>query len=539
VSFGPGNPGTGGKVSSATSVTVTSPADTTGPVDVAVTTPNGTSASSPADQFSYEPVPTVTAVAADAGPVSGGTSVDITGTGFIAGATSVSFGTGHAASVTVNSPTSLTVKSPSASAGTVDVTVTTAGGSSFTGTADQFTYDPLPTITSISPSAGPITGGTEVTITGTNFVAGETSVALGTKVVSSATVASTTITLTTPASASSGAVDVRVTTPGGRSPTSSNDLFTYVRLPIVTGLSPNGGPPAGGSTVTIRGSDLNGATSVVFGSAPAKSFKVVSSTEIAAVSPKQRGGAVQVAVTTPLGTSATSTATAFTYAAAPAVADSPASPVTTTQALLWASINPRGLGVTRCQFEYGRTSRYGRRIACTLSGTGSPIQAAAVVKGLAPHTVYHFRVVASTNGGTSATGDRRLTTQSASAVPPLSVGWTMQRGSRGSGSLGRLVGLSRIAGAMAGESITVTCARACSPHLLLTIPVFMKPVAPVNLGRPISLTASTSIQITASAPGRLSRQMRYAFARVASGVTLRLVNSGCVSSAGRAVRCPA
>jgi hypothetical protein len=72
-------------------------------------------------------VPTVTAASPATGPIAGGTSVTITGTGFVSGAT-VNFGTTPAAGVTVNSATSITATSPAGSAGVVDVTVTTPGG---------------------------------------------------------------------------------------------------------------------------------------------------------------------------------------------------------------------------------------------------------------------------------------------------------------------------------------------------------------------------------------------------------------------------
>src|SRR5208337_5028734 len=100
-----------------------------GTVDVTVTTPGGTSATSASDQFTYDPVPTVTGVTPAAGPVAGGTTVTVTGTGFT-GATSVKFGTTAATSYTVVSATSITAVSPAGSAGTVDVTVTTPGGTS-------------------------------------------------------------------------------------------------------------------------------------------------------------------------------------------------------------------------------------------------------------------------------------------------------------------------------------------------------------------------------------------------------------------------
>ena len=57
-------------------------------------------------------------------------------------------------------------------------TVTTNGGTSATSSADQFTYVAPPTVTAVSPISGPITGGSLVTITGTNFT-GATAVDFG------------------------------------------------------------------------------------------------------------------------------------------------------------------------------------------------------------------------------------------------------------------------------------------------------------------------------------------------------------------------
>ena len=56
-----------------------------------------------------------------------------------------------------------------------------------------------------------------------------------------------------------------MTTPGGTSAPSSADQFSYVSAPTVTGINPNTGPPAGGTSVTITGTNLNGATAVRFG----------------------------------------------------------------------------------------------------------------------------------------------------------------------------------------------------------------------------------------------------------------------------------
>ena len=101
----------------------------------------------------------------------------ITGTN-LSSATAVDFGS-NAGTIVSDSATQIVVKDPAGTAGTVDVTVTTAGGASATSSADQFTYAAAPAVTSsVSPSAGPLAGGTTVTIIGTNL-AGATAVDFG------------------------------------------------------------------------------------------------------------------------------------------------------------------------------------------------------------------------------------------------------------------------------------------------------------------------------------------------------------------------
>jgi outer membrane murein-binding lipoprotein Lpp len=83
--------------------------------------------------------PTVTAVSPTSGPVAGGTTVAVTGTGFT-GATAVNFGSTPAPSFTVASDTWVSAVSPATdTADTVDITVVTADGTSATSPADQFT----------------------------------------------------------------------------------------------------------------------------------------------------------------------------------------------------------------------------------------------------------------------------------------------------------------------------------------------------------------------------------------------------------------
>ena len=174
-----------------------------------------------------------------------------------------------------------------------------------------------PTVTGISPNSGPAPGGTLVTITGTGF-SGATAVDFGTTAATDVTVVNDT-TITADSPAGTGAVDVTVTAPNGTSATSTADKFAYIASPAVTGVSPNSGPAAGGTLVTITGTGFTGATAVDFGTTAATDVTVQSGTTITALSPAG-AGLVDVTVTTPNGSSATSTADQFTYVAtAPAV----------------------------------------------------------------------------------------------------------------------------------------------------------------------------------------------------------------------------
>jgi len=76
--------------------------------------------------------------------------------------------------------------------------------------------------------------------------------------------------------------------------------------PTVTGLSVGVGSIAGGTEVTITGTDLNGASAVEFGELPAVGYTVKSDTQIVATAPPStEPGQVDVTVTTVAGTSAT------------------------------------------------------------------------------------------------------------------------------------------------------------------------------------------------------------------------------------------
>jgi hypothetical protein len=241
-------------------------------------------------------VPKVTSISPNSGPVSGGTPVTIVGSNFCA-VDNVYFGN-NSVSFNVISPNQISVTSPNNPAGAVAVTVTTDGGVSNPG---SFTYVAKPTVTAVAPGQGPTNGGTPVTLTGTGFVTGATTVQFGTASATNVSVQSSTqLTATTPPNAA-GLISVTVSTAGGIS--SPNNLFTYVAKPTVTSISPNKGSAKGGTSVVIKGTGFTSARAVNFGTITAKSFTINSSTQITATAPANAAGTVDVTVTTPGGTS--------------------------------------------------------------------------------------------------------------------------------------------------------------------------------------------------------------------------------------------
>ena len=166
-----------------------------------------------------------------------------------------------------------------------------------------------PTVTSVTPATGPLTGGNTVTIAGTGFT-GATSVTFGGVAATSFSVVSNTaITAVVPSNTTAGAVSVIVT--NGTGSNAANTLYSYLvatPAPTVTSVTPATGLPTGGNTVTIAGTGFTGATSVTFGGVAATSFSVVSNTAITAVVPSSAStGPVSVIVTSGGGSNAANT----------------------------------------------------------------------------------------------------------------------------------------------------------------------------------------------------------------------------------------
>lgn len=233
------------------------------------------------------PPPTLTSLTPTAGP--GATSVTLTGTDFgVAQSTSTVSFNGTAATPTAWSPTSITTAVPAgASSGPVTVTV---GGR--TSSALSFTVASPPTLTALSPTAGPV--GASVTITGTNFGAsqGASTISFNGAVASPSAWSSTSIVAPVPAGAGSGPVTVTV---DGQ--TSNGLTFTVIPTPTLTALSPTSG--ASGATVTLTGTNFGaaqGSSVVLFNGTAAVPAAWSASSITTAVPPGASTGPVTVTV---------------------------------------------------------------------------------------------------------------------------------------------------------------------------------------------------------------------------------------------------
>ena len=224
-------------VESATRLTVKAPSHAAGEVLVRVVNKaGGMSAKAKAGRYTYLlPLPTITALDVASGPIAGGTTVTITGTGFT-GATEVTFGGVDAASFTVVNATTITATTAAypnllGVNTTVYVFVTTAAGTSDPQMAGAFTFtvpstsSGVPTVTGVAPDEGPAAGGTAVTITGTGFTGTVAVDFADTAATSVVVVSDTQITCVTPVGA--GTVDVTVTNAKGTSSDVPADWFLF------------------------------------------------------------------------------------------------------------------------------------------------------------------------------------------------------------------------------------------------------------------------------------------------------------------------
>lgn len=452
VNFG-GVPATNFSIQSDTAIIATSPAGTAGPVDVTVTSLGGASATGAGAVYTYVEAPTIGSVSPAEGiahATDRPANVTIAGSNFSASGNSVNFG-GVPGTIVSESTTSIVVTPPAnATGGLVNIDVFNAAFQS--GSAvNAYRYILPPTVT-VTFSPDTITGfeSTRFTVTLTN----PNPVALqGVRVASSGAATPFALTsfvnscstgnhnatagyhlngFTLAAGASCSDISDQASSAGGvyqfvtNAPTSTgtattamtltgvpatSNAVTAYRTASITSVSPNSGPQAGGTAITITGTNFTGATGVTVDGVAATNVIVASNTSITATTPASASaGARTVAVTNPAGTGTRTNA--FTYNALPdaPTITAPANNATTALRPTYAGSAPSGSTVT--------VYVDGASIGTTLAGGGAwTLQNPTTFGEGETHTVY--ATAATVSQGTSPSSSTiTFTTDGAAPAAP-------------------------------------------------------------------------------------------------------------------------
>lgn len=255
--------------------------------------------------------PRIDSITPASGSIDGGQAITIQGDYFTNDAIVTIDGI-QALNVNVVDSQSITAITPGGSTpGPVNLEITLGSGTGYA----SATYTYLePTITSISPTSGPETGGTEVLITGTLFSPTATVEFDGISATNVTFIDSSRLSATTPGG--TGTVDVTLTTPNSQAYLSQAFTYSASPPPQVSGINPQSGDSNGGTAVTISGTDFLSGLSVSLGSTPLDNLTVVNSTTITGNVPALSPGTYSLFVTNPDGQSDT-LVNAYTVTQAP------------------------------------------------------------------------------------------------------------------------------------------------------------------------------------------------------------------------------
>jgi hypothetical protein len=175
------------------------------------------------------------------------------------------------------------------------------------------TSEPLPVITKVKPTSGPVGGGTSVVITGTNL-GNASGVDFGAVEATSFHVNSATSVTAVAPPGEAGLTEITVTNLGGTSAITTKDRYKYT--PTITSLEPNAGSKAGGTLVVVKGEGFGLGTSATlfkFGTSKGTGVDCTSSSECTVVAPAHAVGTVDVTATVNLAVSPKTSSDKFTY----------------------------------------------------------------------------------------------------------------------------------------------------------------------------------------------------------------------------------
>lgn len=312
----------------------TTPGD--GVYDVVVTNPNGDSFTDSTTGYEYIDPPNITSTDMDTYGIHGvgGQVIQINGNNFMPGVT-VQIGGNDCTPVTYVDRTEISCTTPASDTPLVQSTETIAianldGQAESTYTID---YYPAPIISNFETpeyTDGGMSNGATVTITGSNFIAGDTghTVSINSvpcNIAVAGDVTATTIDCTY--TSGSGTGDVVVTLPDGQSVIYGTQFFFYPG-PTITSVSPPGGKLAGGDTINIFGTgfynNTNGPASnvdVLIGGVSCTTTTRISDTQVDCIgTPPHAAGVVDVDIVNGDGRAASPLASGFQYVGPPTIA---------------------------------------------------------------------------------------------------------------------------------------------------------------------------------------------------------------------------
>jgi PKD repeat protein len=199
-----------------------------------------------------------------------------------------------------------------------------------------------------------------------------------------------------------------------------------------------------------------------------------------------------------------------------------ATSVSRSSATIHGTVNPLGLKTTY-YFQYGTSTRYGQNTPHVDAGAGSSgLAVDRRLTGLAPGSVYHYRLVAVSAAGTVDSADRNFKT-AGKPLPPLSARLKVVSGQ----TIAKVLA--------AGLSVRVSCTRACG----IAISVREKLAAATeSKSTPVVLASGRATLKSPGAKVVLLHLDRAGTRRLRAVSKLKIVIQGLVSSAGSSRELP-
>jgi hypothetical protein len=260
----------------------------------------------------YEPqyAPTINWISPNSGPTAGGQAVRINGS--YTSVTGADIGGAYLTGVTWNG-TDVYGTTAAGGAGTYNVSVHRSNGPSPGVLGSAYTYVAPPSVSSASPSSGPIGGGNYVRIDGANM-SGVTAIYFnGVAATSISNINANAVQCYAPAGAAGGC-QVAVYNGYG---SGSAWVYTYVTPPSISSAAPSSGPTDASVLVSISGANLGGVTAVTFDGAASTAFATINANLVHAWSPvPHAAGGSNVVVTNAYGSAG---GWIFTYVTPPSL----------------------------------------------------------------------------------------------------------------------------------------------------------------------------------------------------------------------------